>query len=86
MQIFSSKSFEKDFSKLPKKTQSEFSKKLTLLLRDSRHPSLRLHKLHGKYSGTWSISITGDIRAIIDMSVQGTLIFMAIGSHSELYS
>lgn len=86
MRIFSSKGFEKDFSKLPKKTQLEFSKKLTLLLSDSRHPSLHLHKLHGKYAGTWSINITGDIRAIIDMGVQGTLIFIAIGSHSELYS
>lgn len=45
------------------------------------HPSLRLHELHGKLKGIWSISITGNYRIIFERQENGDILFLSIGSH-----
>lgn len=85
MQISSSRNFDKQFRKLPKKVRDQFDKRLHLFQTASGHPQLNLHKLSGKYDELWSINITGDIRAVFDKSDSDTILFIAIGPHSELY-
>jgi mRNA-degrading endonuclease YafQ of YafQ-DinJ toxin-antitoxin module len=85
MNISSSRNFDKQFRKLPEKVQNQFSKRLQLFLKDSGNLQLNLHKLSGKYDELWSINITGDVRAVFDRSFQNTILFVAIGPHSELY-
>ncbi|MBL7045789.1 MAG: type II toxin-antitoxin system mRNA interferase toxin, RelE/StbE family [Parcubacteria group bacterium] len=86
MRIVFQKSFEKQYIKLPKKIREQFETRLILLINDRNSPNLHIHKLKGTYDGLWSLNITGDIRAVFDKSHESTITFVAIGSHSELYS
>jgi addiction module RelE/StbE family toxin len=85
MQITTTKRFDKQFRKLPKKTQEEFAKRIALFLVDTYHPILNTHKLSGKLQDLWSFNVSGDIRVLFDTSFADTVILEAIGSHSELY-
>ena len=43
--------FKKDVSRLTQRIQQQLKKKLELLLRDARHPSLRTRKIKGEVLG-----------------------------------
>jgi len=85
MQIFSSRSFDRQFKKVSIKIKKQFSKRLELFLNDPWHSQVNLHKLSGSYAELWSINITGDIRAVLDRSRRDSILFIAIGPHSKLY-
>ena len=57
--------FKKDYQKLPLDIQQRVDQKLRFLLRDPRHPSLRVHKVRG-VEGLWEFSVTMNYRAIFD--------------------
>ena len=86
MDIHYSSKFKKQYKKLPKKIREQFSERLELFIDNQYDSQLNIHKLSGRYYGLWSINITGDIRAIIDKDCSPEIIFVAVGSHSELYS
>ncbi len=81
-----SRSFKKQYKKLSKDTKIKFLERLQIYLVDPLHPQLNLHKLHGKFYGLYSINITGDYRAVLDKETPEVSYFVAIGTHSELYS
>lgn len=85
MQYILSKSFEKDFAKLPKRTKAQAIVALTLFVENPENPTLRVYTLRGKWVGHFSIGITGDTRAIYFIVEKGLVRFVAIGSHSQLY-
>ena len=88
MQLFFHKKFDKRFVKLPKKIQEKFFVTLEIFSQNLYDERLYNHELNGKHKHRRSINITGDIRAIYqraDNSING-VIFVDIGSHSELYS
>ena len=85
MQIDYSKNFLKQYSKLPKKLQSQTDKKLILWQKNPNNPQLRDHALDGKYQGYRNINITGDVRALYTKSGNTIVVFGFIGSHSQLY-
>ena len=65
---------------------SQYEKTLKLLEINPHHPSLRLHKLRGKLSELYSISINISYRISIDFLIEGDKIIpIDIGSHDELY-
>ena len=81
-----SPSFRKQYRTLPKKIREQFGRRAALLLdNQSDSQPLRLHKLAGVYAGLWSMNVTGDVRAIFDRSVDSVILFVAIGTHSQLY-
>jgi len=84
MQYISSKKFDKQFEKLPKKTKKSFFEKMIVFQADPFHPSLNNHSVHYPYDECRSISITGDIRALYE-TIGDTALFVRIGSHSFLY-
>ena len=86
MQIAKSRQFEKQYKKLPAKIQKQFAERLRLYLKNKNHSLLHVHSLAGTYKGLWSFNVTADIRVIFDDSYEETIILVAIGSHSELYS
>lgn len=47
MKIFRSKSFKKDYKKLPPHIQKKTRQCLWFLINDYHHPSLRVHKVKG---------------------------------------
>lgn len=65
---------------------NQYKKTLLLLEINPTHPSLRLHKLEGKYSEYYSVSINMTYRITIDFVIKKKeIIPINIGTHSEVY-
>ncbi|MEO8513135.1 MAG: type II toxin-antitoxin system mRNA interferase toxin, RelE/StbE family [Ignavibacteria bacterium] len=61
---------------------------LTLLEQDLFHPSLKTHKLKGKYKGYWSSSSGYDLRIIFEISEEENervIDLHSVGTHDEVY-
>ena len=83
-----SRSFVKQLKKAPLYIKIAFRNKLSLFLKNPFHPLLNNHSLKGKYSYCRSINVTGDWRAIfseISDKKERVVIFVAFGTHSQLY-
>ena len=80
-----SRGFKKDYKKLSKKLQKQFSDRAEIFRNDQFNPLLNNHLLHHPYKNCRSINISGDIRALYETNGD-TIIFIRIGTHSELYS
>jgi addiction module RelE/StbE family toxin len=85
MQIELHRNFLKSYKKLPLKIKEKFKERKNLFWQNQFHPILNNHALKGKYVNCRSIDITGDIRAIFNYRENTTIVFIEIGSHSELY-
>jgi addiction module RelE/StbE family toxin len=87
MQIEYSKKFIKEFKKCPAEIRENFKLRLKIFIDNQHHPLLNNHPLHGELKGCHSINITGDWRAIFEELDEGRIVyFVAIGTHSQLYS
>ncbi len=65
---------------------SQYEKTLKLLEINPYHPSLRLHRLRGKLSELYSVSINISYRITIFFIIQDDKIIpIDIGSHDEIY-
>ena len=76
----------KQVRKLPQSAQRAFQARRDLFLEDENNPLLRAHSLQGKYHGYKSFNVTADIRVVYKEVNDHTVLFIEIGSHSELYS
>ena len=87
MKIEYHKSFTKQFSDLPKKVQLRVLVTLKLFEKDPFSELLRNHQLKGNLSQFRSISAGGDIRLHYYEREPNHIIvvFVAIGSHFQLY-
>lgn len=85
MQIIFHKSFKKEFKKLSSKTQGQFDQRFLLFCNDHLNPILNCHELSGELAGVYSMNVTGDIRAQFYYQSSDHIIFIHIGSHSQLY-
>jgi len=64
----------------------QYEKALKLLEINPYHPSLRLHKLEGKLSNLYSISINITYRISLDFLIdKDTIILIDVGKHDEVY-
>lgn len=79
------KSFVKAYRKLPDKLKRSVKEKLSLFCEDPFLKELNNHALSGKYQGYRSINITGDYRAIYKVLSEEEVIFVVLGTHSQLY-
>lgn len=79
-----SKRFKKAFAKQPSPIQEKFFDRINLFITDPFEPQLRNHALSGEYISLRSIDITGDVRAIYELS-NATAVFITIGTHAQLY-
>lgn len=80
-EIHYSKKFIKELKKLPKEIIDLAIKKEKIFRNNPLHPSLRLHELHGKFGGIWSISLTQNFRIIFERMPNGDILFISIGRH-----
>ena len=63
-----------------------YKKTLKLLELTPNHQSLRLHKLKGKFSDKYAISITYSYRIILAFAIVDTeIVLIDIGHHDEVY-
>ena len=77
-----SKRFKKEFKKLPQNIQKSFYEKLSLLLQNVLHPSLRVKRIQGT-KNRWEGSVTIKYRFTFE-PIEDTIIFRAIGTHDIL--
>lgn len=85
MIIIFHRSFEKQYKKLPLKIQKKVKERNILFTNDLFDPRLNNHALSGKYTGYRSINMTGDTRIVYKLLKDDTALFVAVGTHSELY-
>ena len=79
------KSFIKQLKKAPSPIKNKLSSRITLFADNPFHPLLNNHILTGKYKNCHSINITGDWRAIYTPIDKNNILFIAFGTHSQLY-
>ncbi len=84
-QIQFTKGFTKQFQKLKDAQQARFYERLDLFMRNPNDRVLRDHALKGKYLGCRSIDVQGDLRALYYIQDDKIVIFVLIGTHSQLY-
>lgn len=86
MRICFHKNFERQYKKLRASEKKRAQARLQLFLEDPFAPILENHPLHGKYTDYRSINITGDLRAVYKFLSEDECIFVAVDTHSNLYS
>jgi addiction module RelE/StbE family toxin len=84
MNVDFAKSFNKQFEKLPLKSQIKAKEAVTKFIDNNSDTTLRNHALKGEWTTYRSISAGGDLRQHYKVVGDVTL-FVAIGSHSQLY-
>lgn len=77
--------FDKQFKQLRARERTRVRQRLALFLHEPYHPTLRNHALRGQYLDYRSISIGGDLRAIFKIVSEEESVFVAVGTHSQLY-
>lgn len=85
MIIQSTRTFKKQFKKLPLKFQEQFETRLRIFVTDRSDPRLRIHPLKGSYFGYWSMDVNGGLRAIYKDLGDHIVLFAFIGTHNQLY-
>ncbi len=76
----------KKFIKKHPEVINQYAKTLKLLEINPFHPSIRLHKLKGKLSNLYSVSINISYRVSIEFIIEeDTIIPIDIGCHDEIY-
>jgi len=78
------KQFQKQYRKLPHKVQQKFAERLEIFIQNPLAPELHNHPLHSEYAAYRSINVTGDFRAIYQIS-GNKIQFLTIDTHSNLY-
>lgn len=76
--------YVKDAKKKNPKLLKKIYKQLELFKANPKHPSLRIHKLQGNLSNSWSISIENNVRMLYYFS-SNKVVFFFIGTHDEVY-
>ncbi|KKU91923.1 hypothetical protein A3H89_01850 [Candidatus Amesbacteria bacterium RIFCSPLOWO2_02_FULL_48_11] len=85
MELRLTASFKREYSKITRGNRDlkkKVFKQLRLLLENPRHPSLRLHKYHGKE--WWSVSVDMSIRVLVSFEADYIVVFH-IGKHEDVY-
>jgi len=77
-------SFRKDLKKLTREIQNSFKERVEVFISNPFDPILNNHKLSGENKGLRSINMTGDIRALYYIIENDRIMFIRIGSHSNL--
>ena len=76
----------KKFLKKHPEIQNQYQKTLELLEINPKHPSLRLHGLHGRLEGLSSVSINISYRIVLEFIIRdGDIILVDVGNHDQVY-
>lgn len=73
--------FKRAYKKLPKQIRDDFDKKITVFAKEPYHPSLRTHKLKGKFQECRAFYLQDGYRVLFDFSGSDNVDLLDIGSH-----
>lgn len=82
MKIIFSAKFKRRYKKLPKHIRQSVIKKGILFQKNPFNPSLKTHKLHGRFNSFWAFSVNYDTRIIFEFKNKKTILLHTIGKHN----
>lgn len=85
MDVDFTKAFNKQFDKLPRKKQVQARDAVALFVEGVSATPLRNHGLKGEWLGYRSIRAGGNLRLHYQVITKTRVLFVAVGSHSQLY-
>jgi addiction module RelE/StbE family toxin len=85
MKVKFQKSFTEQFAKLSKFQKQLVSDAIELFIENPMHHSLRNHPLKDKWTSYRSITADDDLRLHYRIISKDTALFVAVGTHNELY-
>lgn len=85
MEIFLTKEFKENFSKLEKQTQNLAEKQIVIFKNNPFHPSLHTEKLVPRSKGMWSFRIDKKYRIIFRFAGNEKVYFLTAGPHDWVY-
>lgn len=86
MKVRFHKKFTKGYNHLDLRVKHAFESRLQIFCNNPYQAELSNHPLKGKWQGYRSINISGDFRLVYKEVSEEEVIFVAIGSHSQLYN
>ena len=88
MEVSFSSSFNRAFKKRIKSNadlELRFWDKLERFIEEPFDPSLKTHRLSGKFKELWSFSVDYDQRVLFYFTKDQKAVFIDIGNHDEVY-
>ena len=85
MKVKFQESFTKQFKKLSKSQKQLVTGAIELFIEDPMHESLRNHPLRDKWASYRSVSADDNLRLHYRTIDKDTALFVAVGTHEELY-
>lgn len=85
MQIEFHRHYIKQWSKLTDGQRQRVEKAVRLFMQNPQAAQLRLHQLKGTYYPEYSLSAGGDLRVHILFVSGHRALFVAVGTHAQLY-
>jgi len=81
MQVNLSPRFKRAYKKLPRHLKEDFKDKIVTFIKDPRHPTLKTHKLKGKYQECLAFRLQDGYRVLFEFSASDTVDLLDIGPH-----
>lgn len=81
VKILYTKKFEREYKKLPISLKKEAEKREVIFRTNPFAPTLKTHRLKGKFKDFWSFSITYKHRIIFEFGGKNTAYFHSVGDH-----
>jgi addiction module RelE/StbE family toxin len=85
MNIDYSRAFDKQYSKLTQTKKRSVRDAIEIFIDEPYHEGLRNHPLKEKWVGYRSISADNDLRLHFKILNDETALFVAVGTHKQLY-
>lgn len=85
MKVLTHRTFNKTFKKVPAPIKKKYLECSALFEKNPTDKRLNNHALTGEYLGYRSINIGSDWRIIFKELDSQTVVFVTIGTHSQLY-
>lgn len=80
MNIYVASKFKREFRKLPISIQKFILERRKIFQKNPFDPSLKTHKLEGKFANYWSFSVNYSYRVIFEF-IDDNALFHSIGNH-----
>jgi mRNA-degrading endonuclease YafQ of YafQ-DinJ toxin-antitoxin module len=77
--------FLRQYNKLEPSLQIEVQEKIKLFQDERNHKSLKVHKLHGRFSDSYSFSVNYKDRVVFEYLSKNEVALLCVGDH-DVYS
>ena len=81
MNVNLSPRFKRNYKRVPQRIQSDFDKKISIVIKTPDHPSLKTHRLKGKLQECLAFRLKDGYRVLFEFSGSDTVDLLDIGSH-----